>query len=525
MTRQRPAALRPILRDTIRNRRIVVLSVIGVAGLMLARFAAPDYAIDDAWISFRIARNWLQHGVPTFDLARPPVEGMTNFLWTLLTVPLLALRPQDDPIHAMRVLGALGHLATVVVCARLAGRLAADSGGDRVLAMAVGGGLPALSGALAFNAASGLETGLWALLFVLALDRLHAALRGARGAPWAAGVLLGLLGWARPEGVLAGALMLAGFVAAGGDRTRAIRAALPFVALIGALEAFRWIVYGSLVPNTYFAKQADPDAGFRYLRDYAVLGLGVLGPIGAVVAWGRGRFQAMVVALAVILATAAALTGGDWMPGFRRLVPATLGLAILLGDAMACSRGGRRGLVAVAAGAVLIAQARAGVLGEDAERFQTEAMEDLARRAAATPAVRQVALLDIGRFGYHYPGSIYDFAGLTDRRIARAPGSHLDKTWDETYFRERSPELVLVPSDIPIRDPLPRVPRVRSRQEMLALQSILVNGGYRYRGQIQMAPDRYLLVFRRNDVELPPALWGPVPPKDLRALLGMPAAP
>lgn len=500
----------------------IALSVLAGAALLFAH-AGLEFALDDAWISFRIARNWLATGIPTFDPGRPPVEGMTNFLWTALAAPVIALRPDADPIHVMRWLGGLGHLATIVVAARLAARLAGTRGGSATLAAATTGAILALSGTLAFHAVSGLETPLFGLLFVAALDRLHAATSGRKGAAIAAGVLLGLLALTRPEGVLAGAALLTGLLAITRDLGQLARAAVPFVLLAGGLQVYRLAVYGDVVPNTFHAKAGDASAALRYLGDFALYGLGVAGALPLLLAPVRGRFQTMIAAIAVVLGAATVATGGDWMPGFRRFTLVTLAAAILAGDAVAALRGRRRALAALAAAAMIAGSAAARLAGRDHSTFHTAAMEDLARRAAATPGVEQVALLDIGRFGWHFPGSIYDFAGLTDRRIARLPGSHLDKAWDEEYFRSRVPDLVLIPSDLEITDPLPRMPRVRTRTEMNALRSMLA-GGYRYRAQVRLAGDRYLLVFGRDGLDLPAATWGPHPPKDLGQLLAeMPA--
>ena len=49
-----------------------------------------DFVTDDAYISFRYARNLALHGQLVFNLGEQ-VEGYTNFLWTVL----LALRHRD----------------------------------------------------------------------------------------------------------------------------------------------------------------------------------------------------------------------------------------------------------------------------------------------------------------------------------------------------------------------------------------------------------------------------------------------
>jgi hypothetical protein len=42
-----------------------------------------DFVSDDAYISFRYARNLAEHGQLVFNLGER-VEGYTNFLWTVL---------------------------------------------------------------------------------------------------------------------------------------------------------------------------------------------------------------------------------------------------------------------------------------------------------------------------------------------------------------------------------------------------------------------------------------------------------
>ena len=48
--------------------------------------ARTNFLIDDAFISFRYARNWAESGVPAYNLGMgpDPVEGYSNFLWVLL---------------------------------------------------------------------------------------------------------------------------------------------------------------------------------------------------------------------------------------------------------------------------------------------------------------------------------------------------------------------------------------------------------------------------------------------------------
>ena len=60
------------------------------AGVLVAHALTYNFVTDDAYISFVFSRNLAEHGQLAFNLGHP-VEGYTNFLWTvLLALGLLA---------------------------------------------------------------------------------------------------------------------------------------------------------------------------------------------------------------------------------------------------------------------------------------------------------------------------------------------------------------------------------------------------------------------------------------------------
>ena len=85
----------------------------------VARFAGPEYVLDDAWITFRVARNGLEHGVLSYDVDLP-VEGATNLSWTLASLIWIAFAPAHDPIGPARDYG-LGNYGDVLHPARSRG--------------------------------------------------------------------------------------------------------------------------------------------------------------------------------------------------------------------------------------------------------------------------------------------------------------------------------------------------------------------------------------------------------------------
>lgn len=522
---------------------LVAAAAAVAAAVVLSSLWPTPYSLDDAWISFRYARNWIDTGAFTFNPGRPPVEGMTNLLWTALAAVWVRALPDVDPIHPARAVGAACHLGTVVLAAVLAARRAGALGSRPVVAAAVAGGLVALSGSLAFQAVSGLETSYWALLYLAVLERADASLGGARRAGWTCGALLGLLAATRPEGVLAGVVLVAGIGVGPGGPTRARAVAVPFAAVVALVEVYRLVHFGALVPNTYHAKPPDLASGLLYLATYAAFGLGLVGPVACVPALARDGFarRAGAVALALLVGTVA--TGGDWMPGFRRFALTSATAYVLAGVGVATAAGRWRAVAAAGAVAILGGHLAAAALGRDRDDAPSWIWASLALRANRTPGVSEVALADIGRFGWYFRGSVFDLAGLTDARIARLPGRHGHKAWDEDHFRARRPDLVFMLSAEPIARWPAGDPPVQPPERPL-LESVRARGGYRACAIVDLgsppAPDaafaaerwsiylagEHLIVFCRDGLSLPSDVWGPPPAEDrVRRIHLSPPAP
>lgn len=501
--------------------RLALLGGVAGAAVHLARFSHPDHAIDDAWISFRVARNLLEHGVPTYNVGQPPVEGMTNLLWTLLSTSWIAAFPQLDPLVPARVVAWVCQLGAVALAGAAARRLALGEGArgfQPAVAVLVTTGLCALSGSMAFHASTGLETGLWALLTMGAVERATA------GRGFATGALLAAAFATRPEAALLGPTLLVALALGVGERDRrreALRGAVVLLVGVAAVEAFRWGTYGALLPNTFYAKPATTAGAGEYARRWLFLaGGGGLGILALVPSPGRGRLS-LLVGVAAVSAAGALATGGDWMPGLRRLTEATLIVYVVAGAGVAVARGAVRAAAGV--GAIALAASSVGgiVRADDGGLYPHEVLARVGALVAATPGVRSAGIADIGRFGWAFPGEIFDFAGLVDARIAHRAGEHGHKEWDEAYFRERAPDLVFVTT---MRDLAPgRPPELRSLDLPVA-RSIVEHGGYTpWRGAPTL-PGQWLVVFVRDGVTLPEEQWGPRDPS-LAAAFGMAAPP
>ena len=71
-------------------RRVLLIVLLVVAAVALvAHSLVFNFVTDDAFISFVYSRNLAEHGKLVFNLGEHPVEGYTNFLWTVLLAGFL----------------------------------------------------------------------------------------------------------------------------------------------------------------------------------------------------------------------------------------------------------------------------------------------------------------------------------------------------------------------------------------------------------------------------------------------------
>ncbi len=263
---------------TQNQREIVVIA----AGISLAVLAACvlfyPHTLEDAFITFRYSQHLAEgFGVGAWNMNTERVEGYTPALWMFGLGAGAAAGFRIETLA--KGIGIAAHLA---LCAMLLffprirdeSRSSADTlmGGDRdiftIAALSIGLYLPAC-----FYASSGMEATSFALLVGLALLIPFCT----ENALWI-GLVFAALVAMRPEGAMVGGILAVLHAALARISGRPIGASIgAFAGLIGmfiALTAFRWLWFGQLVPNTYFAKTYGggallPQFGLVYLKDWA----------------------------------------------------------------------------------------------------------------------------------------------------------------------------------------------------------------------------------------------------------------
>ncbi len=422
----------------------------------------PQYVIDDAFISFRYARNLIEgHGLVFNPGER--VEGFSNFSWVMLTALGMAL--DLEPAAWTRALGCAALFGTLLVSAYLARRLI----GSTVAALATAALLCA-STALCTSCVNGLETGLYGLL----VTSVVACVVCRR---WtAASALIGVAAITRPEG--AGILVIAtalSLLVRGGPRDRRTWTAMiaPAVAIVGALIAFRVSYYGHLFPNSVQAKsvlfpllrESEPAAwfglvfnseGLEYASGFLRNSFGWFCLLAFVMMLRcvERRWSAIFALSVVTMGLAVSVYNfGDWMTSYRLLTPYLPMLCVLVvwglwecAAWLAYQMSLRSNPLLPILGACIVVVCAYGQFQRNRPYIRTNPDPSLAAILANSQQPDLLAATDVlGRIGYYAPHVRFlDMAGLTDDHIARH--GTLSPTFgrkDFDYVLSREPHFIM----------------------------------------------------------------------------------
>jgi hypothetical protein len=229
--------------------------LLGVAAVALVVHSlAYNFITDDAYISFVYSRNFAEHGQLVFNLGQY-VEGYTNFLWTLLIG--LGMLVDLPPELTAKILGVVFALVTLfVTCSLVERALDRKSPWGAVPAL-----LLAASSGFACWTSGGLETQLFTMLCVIALDGVVSAEDpDGEGGMYRAGIALALAAMTRPEGLLVAAVLgvvrlICNLVTRRGLLgLPELFGAVLFLSVWAPWFAWRYWYYGHLFPNTYYVK-------------------------------------------------------------------------------------------------------------------------------------------------------------------------------------------------------------------------------------------------------------------------------
>jgi len=276
--------------------------------------------IDDAFITFRHATNFAEHGQLVLNLGER-VEGITNLLWALVLAGVYRLfaTPMAETAVVLSLLAVPWALLRVYqIGLRLTGK---DAWG------ALAALLLALNPHFILASTNGLETGLFCALLA------ELCYRVVRQHYSACGVLIGLLFLTRPEGALLLVPLLLAVRLATGRSSRAWPAVAIACAVVLGATAFRYLSYGQPLPNSIVAKSypfaQTPElvlGGLKYCVGFAAVNGYLLLPLGALLAYlarlksapsSSKALLGFCVTTLTLIWLVAMRNGGDWMPHHR----------------------------------------------------------------------------------------------------------------------------------------------------------------------------------------------------------------
>jgi arabinofuranosyltransferase len=421
-----------------------------------------NFVQDDAYISYRYVANYLNGDGLVFNVGER-VEGFTNFGWVILMVFIGSLGL--DYIVASQLLGFAMGAGIVILSLMMALRMLPER--ERLFAVLV----PLLVGlnmSLAYWSPAGLETAAFAFCVLLALwcyFRRNWFL--AASLIWAV--------WLRPEGgLLVGLIILLSLTEQRGCLRFAAMSCLIALFCSLPMAGFKLVYYGSILPNSFFAKTAwthdqlvaGLDYTWRFLMHYGFWGVPLL---VVLLFWTRlGRVWRQLWLFTVAWTLYITAIGGDVLYVHRFFVPVFPMYALLFVRALTLAVSTWRS-VAVRNGAAWAVGLAAVVLSvwlpwqfvtgfNEREKRFTASMSAHAEALLANDDSRfSTAASTIGVFGYRLLGhTVIDLLGLTDSTIARHPQppiAGLSTTWKEPnynvpYVLSRAPDYIVFSTGI-----------------------------------------------------------------------------
>jgi hypothetical protein len=437
----------PTHSSTTPPRALLWLGAALVAGIYLIHVRHWAFLGDDAFISFRYARNFAD-GLGLVWNPGEYVEGYTNFLWVLILSAGMRLGIEPEGLSCL--LGVLSGGGVLL----LLGRFAAQHRGPGHPAVWLPLFALALSRTFSAWSTGGLETQFFALLIVAAQLRLVAEREEPSRWLYGSSLLFAFATLTRPEGGLftavAGTAFLVEVLRGRAAFASLVRWTLPWLAIVGSHFVWRYAYYGAWLPNTFHAKVNGLwyEQGLSYFGifqdDYKLL---VFLPF-AILAVVRERTFAhgyLAAGIAVHCAYVLAI-GGDRFE-FRFLVVILPTLYWLIAEGLAClaSLGARDAgrwapsrLAALGVGAALLATTFLGSIRPEAAQLRhgvewLEGTRDYAERrieegrilkgyvdAGVLPPDLPFATGGAGALPYHVGWPTLDTFGLNDAVVARS---------------------------------------------------------------------------------------------------------
>ncbi|MBD9414316.1 hypothetical protein IB234_07060 [Pseudomonas sp. PDM16] len=426
---------------------LVALFALGIFHVVLYWFYQPD----DAFIYSVYVKNWVSGGGLTFN--GELVEGFSSVSWTLLSAMIAWWGV--EPLQAAKYLGLASYMGAAALLLLVHRRLEGFTQqwpGLALLSMFFSFPLLALWGPAA------MEGILFALLLVASCYFCFLAFDTSQVRYFALlGAIFGGLAVTRPEGgaffgailaYTASRLLLRKRVSWGG----VVVSSMVFLLIVGLLLLWRYSMFGELFPTTVSAKtgnlteQIRVGIGYvsRFAAEYFYLILPYLLATALLIRRGGGTgWWAWLVFIHVGGYFAFnILVGGDWMIGYRFLMP-VVPLMISTCALALCGLPRSAALLPLAFAGYSVWLSTQLYTEARTERMATEGDVIMGKHIAEMqlPPDSRIAVVDAGAIPYFSGLPTIDMVGLNNQHISRLPGGFMQK-WDNDYVLSLKPKVI-----------------------------------------------------------------------------------
>jgi arabinofuranosyltransferase len=446
---------------------------------------------DDTFISLRYVRNLISGNGLVFN-PNEKVEGYTNFLWVIILSGASFL--QFDPIEASQYLSFISGIIVIIflyMTSLIMLKKSEPSATNKLVKFFCF--LPVFlivfSGSFVYWAVSGMESTLFMALIIGGIYfyfKFNSSPEKQTGINYATSVFLALASLTRPEGIFIGLLFFAHRIIYPAIRYKENIIGKPFFIEFGVFIIpvfchflFRYLYYGYLLPNTFYAKtnfdMISLKAGFNYLfsfiKEYLLYGVVVIIIIFSV----RNKkifFEVTLLLLILIVYSIyVVFIGGDVLAQHRFWLPVLPIIYILFTYALIGINNLTKGRYIIF---ILLFAIGTGYFNYINNRDEihriTEREISLVNRMKITAETLNelgrirnrrltIATSTIGAISYYADADVIDMLGLTDSYIAHNPqfieqisndptNPWKEKRFNANYVLKRNPDYILFATEV-----------------------------------------------------------------------------
>lgn len=318
-----------MIRTEIGKKYLVVIVIFFVFYCMFLSWSFLFQNVDDAYISFRYGKN-LMNGYGLVYNNGEYVEGYTNFLWTVIIAPFTKIKFADVSTFAL-ILGLIISIYNIFLIIKINKIFERRYQSMTVLLLLLPAVFFVLDDSIAFWAIGGMEFPIYTMFILLSIYY-YFKINENKNNDVKLALCLMFVTLNRPEGNMIFALTMFHFLFFRKDvvdfKKKLIRILSIYAAFFLVYYGFKYFYYGSVIPNTFYAKGVmDFSMNLVLGTKYLILCIGARFYIFIFLVFipVRNAFkdfkESYLLLFLFIYLAYLLIIGGDWMIANRFFVP------------------------------------------------------------------------------------------------------------------------------------------------------------------------------------------------------------